>query len=149
MEERVLGFHHPHIDMFDALWKEVPKDPSMIDSPATASVTPPPHKPQPAPMDPEFMEIFKAMQAELKELRLTVSNHSVCNSLNEVNQCQAMLTLKEMEQRYCMREFNQPMAKYHTMNVFDFKYSMKDLVALAELVVVSLKCRWMSTPQSL
>ena len=77
MEEHVHGFHHPHIDMFDALWKEVPKDPSMIDSPATASVTPPPHKPQPAPMDPEFMEIFKAMQAELKELRLTVSGFTI------------------------------------------------------------------------
>ena len=34
-----------------------------------------------------------------------------------------------------MREFNQPMAKYHAMDMFDFEHSMRDCVTLAELAV--------------
>ena len=91
----------------------------MINPPTAAIVASPP-QPQSAPMDPEFMEVFKAMQAGLKELRQTVSNHSERNSLNKVNQRHAVLTLREKERGYRMREFNQPMAKYLTMDMFDF-----------------------------
>ena len=37
-----------------------------------------------------------------------------------------------------MNELNQPMAKYHTMDLCDLKHAMEDVVSTADLAVPSL-----------
>lgn len=75
------------------------------------------------------------MQAELQETKQTLATHTLHNSLNEMSQCHAELTLREKERGHHMQEFNQPMAKYHAMDMFDFEHSMRDCITMAGLAV--------------
>ena len=101
MKDCVQGVHHPTIEMFDQLWEEDPKDHSRANHPATVNVPPSP-APQPVARDPELLEAFKAMQAKLQEMKQTLANHTLPNSLNEVSQCHTELTLREKEHSHLM-----------------------------------------------
>ena len=106
----------------------------MVNHPATVNVAPSP-QPQPVARYPELLEAFKAMQAELQEMKQTLANHSLHNSLNEVNQRAAELTQREKDCGHHMHEFTQPMAKYHAMDMCDMEHAMRDCIAVADLAV--------------
>ena len=74
----------------------------------------------------------------MPEMKQAWENQAVCNSLNEVNQRAAELTKREREHSHRMLEFNQPMAKYHAMDLCDLEHAMEDCISTADLAMPCL-----------
>ena len=79
-----------------------------------------------------------SMQSQFKEIQAQLEDQDTRNVLSEVFSRQQVLTQKEKDRKFCSGCFVQPMAKFHTMDLFDIQQQVVDLAGHASLVCPQL-----------